>query len=233
MKGRNWTRHDFATRGDLAESLAQTIADRLRAAVAARDKGVLAVSGGSTPKLLFQTLAGLDLAWDKIAVTLVDERYVEETSPRSNAGLVKANLLTGKSARARFLPLAMPLGDIGAARNAAEIGLRLVGLPIDVVVLGMGNDGHTASFFPDAKELDDLLDPKATPLVSSVDAQSAGEPRLTLTLPPIASAHLIALHIEGAEKAATLEKALSPGSSLPIRRVIDAAQMPVEIFWAA
>lgn len=99
-------------------------------------------------------------------------------------------------------------------------------------MLGMGNDGHTASFFPDAVELEQLLDPTGKALVLPVHAQSAGEPRLTLTLPVIASGRFIALHIEGAEKLTTLEKALAPGSTLPIRRVIDAAKTPVEIFWA-
>jgi 6-phosphogluconolactonase len=96
----------------------------------------------------------------------------------------------------------------------------------------MGNDGHTASFFPDATNLNTLLNPNRRSHVDVVYAQSAGEPRLTMTLAAIIPTPLIALQIEGEDKAATLKKALAAGSTLPIKRIIDAAQTPVEIFWA-
>jgi len=228
-----FARHDFASREELAAALTSVVAAQLDEAIERRGKAVLAVSGGSTPARFFKALSEAAVDWGKVVVTLVDERFVPETSPRSNAGLVKANLLQGKAALARFLPLATPLDDIAQAASTAEVGLRLLGLPLDVVVLGMGNDGHTASFFPDAEELEQLLDGRTPRLVSSVHAASAGEPRLTLTLPVIASARFLALHIEGEEKQATLERALSRGGKAPIRRVIDAAETPVEIFWAA
>jgi len=233
MTGGNWRRQDFSSRGQLAEALAATVAGRLRSAIKDRNAATLAVSGGSTPALFFAALSAQDVEWDKVVVTLADERFVAEDSPRSNAGLVKSKLLQGKAARARFVPLAAPLDDIAQAAAQADAGLRLFGLPLDVAVLGMGIDGHTASFFPDAANLDNLLDPDGTALVSTVDAPSAGEPRLTLTLPIIASARFIALHIEGAEKQSALDKSLAAGSTPPIRRVLDAAQTPVEIFWAA
>ena len=229
----NFARHDFASREELAAALTSVVAAQLDEAIASRGKAVLAVSGGSTPALFFKTLSQAALDWAKVVVTLVDERFVAETSPRSNAALVKANLLQDRAAAARFLPLASPLEDIAQATSVAEVALRLFGLPLDVVVLGMGNDGHTASFFPDADELEQVLVVSTPRLVSPVHAASADEPRLTLTLPVIASARFIALHIEGAEKQETLERALSRGGALPIRRVIDAAETPVEIFWAA
>jgi 6-phosphogluconolactonase len=156
---------------------------------------------------------------------------VPDTEPRSNAGLVKAKLLQNRAAGANFLPLYQS-GDAGADMKEASRFLSTFFNPPDVAILGMGNDGHTASFFPDAVELEKLLDPQGTHEIASVHAQSAGELRLTLTLPLIARARFIALHIEGEEKQAALEKALSPGSTLPIRRMIDAAKTPVEIFWA-
>lgn len=223
--------HAFASRDDLARALAQTVSERLSRAIDASSAALLAVSGGSTPGLFFETLSGADIDWSKVAITLVDERLVPDTSPRSNAALAKAKLLQNNAGSARFLPL-YASGDIAADAASAERRLKALGRSIDVAVLGMGNDGHTASFFPDAEELDALLDPAAPHLVSGVHAPSAGEPRLTLTLPPLLDAGFLALHIEGAEKKATLERALSPGSSLPIRRVMDAARKPVEIFWA-
>lgn len=224
-------RHDFATRAELASALAAEIARRLAATIAADGDATLAVSGGSTPGMLFDALSTCDIDWPLVVVTLVDERFVPDTSDRSNAALVRSRLLKNKAAAARFLPL---YRDGKTPDECAEdAGKALAKHLPDVVVLGMGNDGHTASFFPDAGELETLLDPKNEKLVAPVHAQSAGETRLTLTLPPITDAPFIALHIEGEEKAATLARALEDGSQLPIRRVMDAARRPVEIFWAA
>jgi 6-phosphogluconolactonase len=189
------------------------------------------VSGGSTPGQFFEALSRVDIDWSKVTVTLVDERLVPDTSPRSNAALVKTKLLQNNARAATFLPL-YGTGDIVSDSADAERRLKSLGRTIDVAILGMGNDGHTASFFPYADELEALLDPQAQRIVSSVHAQSAGEPRLTLTLPPLLKAGFLALHIEGAEKKATLERVLQPGSHLPIRRVMDAAPAPVEIYWA-
>lgn len=232
MPRANWTRHDFDSRAQLAQALAATIAGQLREAITLQDRALLAVSGGTTPALLFETLSKADLDWDKVTVTLIDERFVPDSSPRSNARLVENALLKNNAVQAAFAPLYRADTSPEDAALAASADLGKLGLPLDVAILGMGDDGHTASFFPDATELDALLDTAAKPIVAPVHAESAGEPRLTLTLPTIAAARFIALHIEGASKAATLDKALAPASTLPIRRVIDAAQMPVEIFWA-
>lgn len=223
--------HEFGSRGDLARALAEAVSERLAAAIKANPRALLAVSGGSTPGLFFETLSQADIDWTKVTVTLVDERLVPDTSPRSNAALVKSKLLQNKASAANFLPL-YESGDLASDTASAQRRLGALGRSIDVATLGMGNDGHTASFFPDAAELDALLDPAEIQIVAGVHAASAGEPRLTLTLPPLLEAGFIALHIEGAEKMTTLERALAPGAHLPIRRVMDAARAPVEIYWA-
>lgn len=228
----NWTRHDFANRDALALALAQTVAGQLREAIALKGEATLAVSGGSTPAPFFEALSRIGLDWDKVAITLVDERFVDETSPRSNAALVRSKLMRNEAGKARFLPLYRPNVTLEEAASEASVAIARLDLPLDVAVLGMGDDGHTASFFPDARELNSLLGPASGEIVAVVHAESAGEPRLTMTLPPLASARFIALHIVGADKAETLERALAKGSTLPIRRVVDAAQPPVEIFWA-
>lgn len=221
----------FATRAALAEALAAEIAMVLRAAIAARGGATLAVSGGTTPALFFRTLAQTDLDWASVTVTLVDERFVPETSPRSNAGLAKTNLLQGPAAAARFVGLYSDVADAGIAAERAATAIAGLGLPLDAAILGMGGDGHTASFFPDADGLHSLLNPDNANLVAPVHAASGIEPRLTLTLPPIAQARRLIVHIEGADKRKVIDAATA-GKDLPIRHVLDHARFPAEIFWA-
>ena len=164
-------------------------------------------------------------------VTLIDERLVPPTSPRSNARLVADKLLQGPAAAARFVPLYHGTDDGEEAADLARAALAELPWPLDVAVLGMGGDGHTASFFPDAPDLAELLAADAAKLVLHVEAASAGEHRLTLTLGKIAEAGLLALHIEGPDKRQVLDRALG-GEKLPIRAAFEAAPRPVEIFWA-
>ena len=221
---------EYAGRSELAKGLADRIAGALAEAVAERGVGFLAVSGGSTPGLFFAELAKRPIDWTAVVVTLVDERFTPPSSSRSNARLVIEKLLQGPAAAARFLPL---YGDAKSVEEVAALAgeaLRVLPWPLDVAVLGMGADGHTASFFPDAGNLDALLDPTSERIVLPVHAPSAAEPRLTLTLARIIEAGLVALHIEGAEKRAVLERALAGERLLPIRAVFD--QRAVETFWA-
>jgi 6-phosphogluconolactonase len=157
---------------------------------------------------------------------------VPPSSPRSNAALVAAKLLRGKATAARFLPLFRKGENLDEAAADGDREIAALPFPFDVVVLGMGGDGHTASFFPDAVELPALLDPENSLALMPVHADSAGEPRLTLTLPRIVAAGFLALHIEGDEKRATFDRATGDGPELPIRAVLDASPRPVEVFWA-
>jgi 6-phosphogluconolactonase len=224
--------HAFSGREELASALADRIASQLTKAIAKRGTALLAVSGGTTPARLFAVLSTNPIAWDKVTITLVDERFVPASSPRSNAGLVAANLLRNAAKAARFVPLyqeATSIEDAAASDNAA---LQALPWPLDVVILGMGGDGHTASFFPDADDLPVLLDPSSDRIVLPVHAASAGEPRLTLSLARIIDAGFIALHIEGEDKRSAFDAAVAPGPRKPIRAVLDAAPRPVEVFWA-
>lgn len=226
----NW--NAFAERQELAAALAGHVAARLTKAVDERGTALLAVSGGTTPARFFAALSQIPIAWDKVTVTLVDERFVPASSPRSNAGLVAANLLQNAAAGARFVPLYHEAASIEDAALLDNRMLESLSWPLDVVVLGMGTDGHTASFFPDADDLEKLLDPSCDRVVLPVHAASAGEPRLTLPLAQIIAAGSIALHIEGAEKRSAFEDAMAPGTRKPIRAVIEAAPRAVEVFWA-
>jgi 6-phosphogluconolactonase len=227
-------RLDFPTREALAEALSARVAADLISGTGKRGSAALAVSGGSTPALFFGKLSSRgDVPWANVLVTLVDERWVDESSERSNARLVKETLLRHAAARARFLALysgdAEP-GPAGLARTAA--GLDTLPRPFDAVVLGMGNDGHTASFFPGGDNLERALT-EPGPVVS-MHAEGAGEPRVTMTLPRLLDTMRLYLHIEGDQKARVLEQALADGpvAEMPIRAVLRQTQTPLTIFWS-
>jgi 6-phosphogluconolactonase len=214
-------RKTMSDRASLAEALAQDIATRLRQRLAATDTALLAVSGGNTPKLMFDHLSLQELAWDRVTITLVDERRVPVTSDRSNARLVSQHLLKNKAAKAKFVPL---FDNVAAASQLPAF---------DAVVLGMGGDGHTASFFPQGDNLAKALDLATSERIVTMRAPDAGEPRLTFTLKALLASPFIALHIEGDDKMKVLEKAEIPGpvAQMPIRAVLQATH-PVTLYWA-
>lgn len=224
--------NEFGTRDELAAGLAAKVADTLKAAIISRGTAFLAVSGGTTPGRFFAALSKQVLDWSKVTVTLVDERFVPESSPRSNAALAKASLLQNEAAGARFAPLFHEAASVEEGADLADIKLRSLPWPLDAAILGMGADGHTASFFPDAQGLEALLDPASSRLVMPVHSESAGETRLTLTLPALIGAGLVIVHIEGAEKRNVIEAALAAEKPLPIRTVLDQAPRAAEIYWA-
>ena len=209
----------FESRGSLSSALATDVANALQRHVRAKGSACLAVSGGTTPKLFFETLSRFDIPWSRITVTLVDERQVPETNPRSNAKLVRENLLQNSAGGAEFVPLF----ENPDAENIATL---------DVVVLGMGNDGHTASFFPGGDNLNEALNPKSGKRVVTMSAPAADEPRLTFTLPALLDASLICLHIEGQEKRDVLNKALAEGpvEAMPVRAVLR-SKKPLTLYW--
>lgn len=227
-------RRDFGTAEALAAALAADVAAALRGGIAGRGKACLLVSGGSTPKRFFRALAAKELDWSKVAVSLVDERWVPPDSERSNARLVAEHLRVGPAAAARFLPLYVP--GKSARQGAAELSAlaaRALPRPFDAVILGMGDDGHTASFFPNGDSLAAAFDPKAAPSLIAIEAPGAGEPRITFTLGELLNTGLLALHIEGAGKAATLARALAPGpvEDMPVRAVLRQRVTPLVIYW--
>jgi 6-phosphogluconolactonase len=222
----------FPDREALAHALAGTVADLLAQAVSERGEALLAVSGGTTPAKFFAALSQADIPWSKVTVTLVDERFVPPSSPRSNAALVSEKLLRNRAAAARFVPLFRSGETLEEAAEDGERAFRALELPFDVLMLGLGGDGHTASLFPDAEGLSGLLDPASPRFVMPVHAKSAGEPRLTLTLAEIVRARFVGLHIEGAEKRHAFENAMGDGAKKPIRAVIEALPEPIEVFWA-
>jgi 6-phosphogluconolactonase len=228
------TLHSFENGPALAEALADKVATTLAESIASRGSATLAVSGGSTPKAFFEALSKKPLDWSNVSVTLVDERFVPADNPRSNHLLVATHLLQNEASEAEFIPLYQPEETIEAAAAVATDAVSEIGTPLDVVILGMGADGHTASFFPGGDNLEDALDLELPPRVLTMEAAGAGEPRLTLSFSSVADAGLLVVHIEGAEKKAVLEKALKgqDEAEMPIRAVLERAETDVEIYWA-
>ncbi len=228
-------RHDFATGAALAPVLAQWTAQRLREAIEARGAALLVVSGGTTPLRYFHALSSQPVDWSRVTVTLADERRVPDDDPRSNARLVRQALLRDRAASAQFSPLANSRLDEDRELAAANARMATLPSPADLVVLGMGEDGHAASWFPGADGLVEAIDPGARALVAPIRAPGAAEPRLTLTGRVILRARAIALHIEGEAKAARLAKALGEGplEAMPIRAVLRQAGDRLTVFCAA
>lgn len=225
--------HIHASHAKLAEELATEIAGQLGEAIDAKGRASLAVSGGQTPGAFFDALSRQPIDWSKVDVTLVDERFVPEGSARSNARLVREKLLTNAAAKAHFFPLYRPDASVEAAAFHADGEVYALVRKLDVVVLGMGADGHVASYFPDAESYEKLF--LACDAVMAVRAESAGEARLTISPRLIANAANIHLHFEGAEKKALFEMALAETGPkrLPVATVIGLAGVPVQVHWTA
>ncbi|WP_105417584.1 6-phosphogluconolactonase [Neorhizobium sp. T25_27] len=225
---------EFADAAALAASLADEVAAHLETAIRDRGTASIAVSGGSTPKKFFEALATRDIDWGKVTVTLVDERFVPADSPRSNHLLVSAHLLKDKAAAANFIPLYYEAPSIDEAAVIATEKTSGIGHPFDVAILGMGGDGHTASFFPHGNNLARALDLSGPRGVLTMQAEGAGEERLTFSFASLSDARFLVLHIEGQGKKDVLEtaKAGSDETDMPIRAVLNRAASPLQIFWA-
>lgn len=200
-------------------SLADALASDLASALRVKERVSLCVPGGTTPGAVFDSLSGLHVDWDRVTVFPGDERWVPETDDRSNARLLRRRLLTGRAAAATFLPLYDGTPEPEAALDALA-GAIEPHLPIDVLLLGMGADMHTASLFPGADRLAEALAPDA-PVVMALRAPGVAEPRVTLTARVLADAMACHILITGPEKRAALERAGGlPPEEAPVRAVL-------------
>ncbi len=224
----------FATSRALATALSGKIAQTLGTAIDRDGSALMAVSGGSTPRQLFQILSMEQIDWTKVTVTLVDERFVPPSHERSNHRLVATYLLQNAAAYADFLPLYTPNTTPEDAAVQAASKVDALGKQLDMAILGMGTDGHTASWFPQSEQLDAVTDPNQSASIMAAFDPSQAEARLTMTQPFIRKAGAVVLHIEGQEKNLVVERALSDGpvAALPVRAILTKTQQPIQIYWA-
>ena len=227
------TEHPNATPAALAEH----IANALRSAIAARGQASLAVSGGKSPIPLFEALREQDLDWSKVTVVLVDERVVPRDHADSNTALVARHLLKGRASAARFLLFFRELAPtfnaevLDALVRDAEERITSLPWPLDVAVLGMGEDGHTASLFPGAAGLAKALHGSGP--VAWTRPLNAPHARLTLTLPALLATRELVLPLLGPAKLRVYQQArLHADDHLPISLLLHQQQAPLQVWMA-
>jgi len=218
-----------ATAEDLDRALSAYVQQQLSAALGREHGATLVVSGGSTPRGFFQQLSAADLPWPQIRVTLADERWVAKDHAYSNEAQLRQWLPA--VAQAELLSLR---GEKDEPEAQIEELNRILATAaaLDVVVLGMGADGHTASLFPDAPQLDaglDLANPAACLLV---DPPAAPHRRISFTLSKLLQAKEIIVHITGEEKASVIEAAwrAADPKRFPISAILHQGLVPVTVF---
>ncbi len=222
-------------------ALARDVAERLRQAIAQRGQAHLCVSGGKSPAALMSALSGQSLDWSRVQISLADERCVPTDHPDSNAALVRQHLLQGLAAQARFVPMvaqeAEPLPPVQVLADQADRALRALG-PADVLILGMGADGHTASIFPGMVQWAQAIDLNGSRacLPVQADCVPAQVPydRVTQTLAQLLKARHIALPISGADKIDVLQRACGTAELIyPISHVLHQTQAPVAVWMSS
>lgn len=222
--------HEFESSAVSASQLAVAVAADLAAAIAARGQAVLAVSGGRSPVPFFQALAARPLAWDKVSITLVDERLVPPGHADSNAGLVQDYLLQDQAAAARFVTMVDDAANLDAAVAAAAANWQTP----DVVVLGMGEDGHTASLFPEAAALAAGLDRANAAALIGVIPPAAPHARISMTLAELLRSGKLYLAIAGERKRSVLDEACRTlTAAQPISHVLQQSEKPLHVYWSA
>lgn len=218
-----------------AEAISARLGETLGAALRDNGRAFFAGPGGSTPAPVYRRLAAMDLDWSNIAVTLVDERYVPENSQESNARLIRDVLLKDKAAAARFIPLYTPEVTVDRAAAVAAHALADEGGRFDAVLLGMGEDGHICSMFPESPTLKTLLTPTLKPTVLGVphgrDGMAPSLERISINLPYLMQAGRVILGLKGAAKRRVFEEQAKGDPKVQPIAALIAADVPLEVLW--
>jgi 6-phosphogluconolactonase len=223
----------FATGAQSAQSLAAAVGTVLRESLQLRGRASLVVSGGRTPMPFLDELASQLLDWSHVTVCLADDRWVPAQHPDSNEGLVRRHLLQGAAAAARLIPLVDASATPQAQRAAVERALAAAPRPFDAVVLGMGDDGHTASLFPGAPGTAAALDLRRPEQVALVVPAGAPHRRISLTLRALLDARAVMILIQGDGKRAAIEQAArGDPAQYPIAAFLQQQTVPVYVYYS-
>jgi 6-phosphogluconolactonase len=223
--------HAYSSGASLARNLANDVAAALTRRLAAHGAAGLVVSGGRTPAAFLRELATRDLDWSKVCVTLADERCVPQDDAASNLRLVRDAFAHAPASAATLIDVDATAADAAERWNDA---IARMPRPFAAVILGMGDDGHFASLFPGMPGLAAALDLANTTNVVDGVAPTEPKARLSLTLPTLLDTDLLALHVTGDSKLATLRSASCPGSALemPVRALLEQRRVRLEIYHA-
>jgi 6-phosphogluconolactonase len=225
----------FATPDDWADACAARLVDALARAIGDGGRATFAGSGGSTPAPVYARMAAAGVDWPRVTTTLIDERYVPAEHPESNAALLKRTLLVGRAADAAFVPLFHPAVTVDRAAAMATRELAAATDRLDAVLLGMGEDGHICSMFPDSPTLKTLLTPTLKPTVLGVphgrDGAAPTIERLSINLPYLMSAGRVILGLKGAAKRRVFEEQAKGDPKIQPIAALIAANVPLEVLW--
>ncbi len=232
------TFNSFPDSESMNASLANLIAERLTDAIGKRGQASLVVSGGNTPRKLFARLSTVQLDWQKVTITLADERWTDVTSEQSNEYMVRNALLINFASDANFIGLKSDHHHALDAVQTCSDALANIRQPFDIVLLGMGDDGHTASLFPGVNELSTALDMQSQQDIVAIKPDPLPEhapfERLSMTLPKILDSRWVVLLISGKHKLKVYNDALAGDDPLvlPIRSVLRQSKTAVSCYWA-
>ena len=223
----------FPDPASLVDALVEVVARQLRNSLSAGQRASLVVPGGSTPVPFFRKLCQQPLDWKRVFITLTDERWVSPRDPASNERLVREHLLASAAAPAQFVGLKSFTADAGAGATKAWQRLDVMPRPFDVVVLGMGDDGHIASLFPGDPASTRGLDPAQPPGCVAVRAPAEPSVRVSLNLSALLQARVLVLLATGDRKSQLIEQESVPVASrhLPVQQLLVQQRTPVAIYW--
>jgi 6-phosphogluconolactonase len=229
----------FEHRTHLFTALTAECHDILSESLSKNGSATLFVSGGSTPIPLYESLSKAELAWKKIKVALVDERWIDQQNQASNEALIKRSLLINNAKAATFFGMKTSDDRANKGQPQTESRYRTLPQPFTVAIVGMGIDGHTASLFPGAKGLNAALKPESEQITAAIVAKQSAvtgvnTERLTLTLSALLKCERLIILLTGEDKLAVFEQAMKPGpvEELPIRGLLHQEKVPVELYWA-
>lgn len=227
---------DYDDREEFAAAVAGDVGFVIESALDARGSAVIALAGGKTPLPIYAELAKAKLDWKRVTIVPTDERIVPLGDALSNVtGLAKTFLPRG----ARVIPIVpTATADHKAAGRSADALMQDLHWPLDLVLLGVGEDGHTASIFPGPDFDEAVAGPKerrATGVLPDPMPADAPVARVTLTREALITARALTIAVAGAKKREVIEAAIKqgPGSPYPIGRVLADVELPVDIHWSA
>ena len=227
------TEHRFEDRQLLQDSLAFDTMDRLKLAVAQTGVASMILSGGTSPGALYRDLSEQDMPWDQVIFSLSDERWIDAEHVDSNAHMVKRRLLQKQAAKAEFVPLKTSANNVNDGLAQAQENFNKMPPKHTVTLLGMGDDGHTASLFPTAENLTDMLDISKPDLLAAVPMHGNGVDRISMTLTALLQSDVINILFFGTDKWDVYKRAKAEKTpALPVSYLLHQDRVPVHIYWA-